>query len=66
MATAGRKSGTFIQALRHIGHYHVDDHVLEILRRQLNDQETSQLLLDIKYAPVWIGHIIRQLAGVTA
>ena len=34
--TAGRKSGTVIQALRHLGQRHVDDKVLAILRRQLN------------------------------
>ena len=34
MATAGRKSGTVIQALRHIGQRHVDDKMVSIVDRQ--------------------------------
>lgn len=37
MATAGRKSGTLIQALRHLGKDQVDDKVIAILRREIND-----------------------------
>jgi len=52
VATAGRKSGTVIQALRHLGQRHVDDKVLAILRRQLNTDDKVQLLKDLKYAPL--------------
>jgi hypothetical protein len=63
MATAGRKSGTIIQALRHIGQAHVSDKTLAILRRQLTKQERAQILKDLPYAPAWIADMLRQLAA---
>ena len=51
VATAGRRSGTVIQALRHLGEHHVDDKVIAILRRQLTDADKAQLLKDLRYAP---------------
>jgi len=62
MATAGRRSGTVIQALRWLGAPHVDDKVLAILRRQLSDTDRAQLKKDLKYAPDWIAGILRRLA----
>lgn len=62
MATAGRKSGTIIQALRWLGALHVDDKILAILRRQLSDADRAQLKKDLKYAPDWIAGILRRLA----
>jgi hypothetical protein len=66
VATAGRKSGTVIQALRHLGQCHVDDKVLAILSRQLNAAERSQLLKDCKYAPAWVANILRRLSAETS
>ena len=63
VATAGRKSGTVIQALRYLGQRHVDDKVLAILRRQLNDAEKAQLLKDLRYAPAWVADTLRRLAA---
>ncbi len=63
MATAGRKSGLVIQALRHLGQRHVDEQVIRILRRRLSKEDKAGLLKDIKHAPGWIGSIFRQLAG---
>jgi len=65
VTTAGRKSGTVIQALRHLGQHHVDDKVVAILRRQLNDADKSQLLKDLKYAPAWVAIILQRLAAKT-
>lgn len=62
MATAGRRSGTIIQALRWLGQQHVDDKVLFILRRQLRDTDRAQLKNDLKYAPDWIAGILRRFA----
>lgn len=62
MATAGRKSGTIIQALRHIGQRNVNDRTLVVLKRQLTKQDRAQLLKDLRYAPGWIADILRQLA----
>jgi len=63
MATAGRKSGTLIQALRHIGQRNVNDKTLTIIRRQLTKQDKAQLLKDLRHAPGWVADILRQLAA---
>jgi hypothetical protein len=62
MATAGRKSGTVIQALRHIGQRHVDDRMVSIVDRQLSPADRAQLLKDLRYAPAWIADLLRPLA----
>ena len=62
MATAGRKSGTVIQALRHIGQRHVDDKMVSILDRQLSSVDRAQLFKDLRYAPAWVADLLRPLA----
>jgi len=59
MATAGRISGTVIQALRWLGKPNVDDHVIALLNDRLNSNDMTQLSKDIRYAPIWIAQIIR-------
>jgi len=63
MGTAGRISGTVIQALRWLGQQHVDDQVTSILKKRLDAKDKAQLLKDIRYAPIWIAQIIRIVAG---
>ena len=63
MATAGRISGTVIQALRWLGQRHVDDAVIRSLQRRLPDDAKKQLLEDLRYAPAWIAAIMRKVAG---
>lgn len=62
MATAGRISGTVIQALRWLGQRHVDDDTIAKLRRNLKPQDKITLLQDASLAPAWIGAIFHQLA----
>lgn len=62
MATAGRVSGTIIQALRWIGKRHVDDRMIASLRRKISDSDKQQLLKDLRYAPAWIAEIMREVA----
>lgn len=62
MATAGRISGTVIQALRWLGRDQVDSRTIDTLRVRLSDEEKQQLLRDLRYAPVWIADIMRQVA----
>jgi hypothetical protein len=66
MATAGRKSGTMIQALRYLGRKQVDSKALAILRRQITAADRPQLLRDLRHAPAWIAEILRQLAQTPA
>ena len=61
MATAGRKSGTVIQALRHVGQRHADAKVVSILERQLSPADRAQLRKDLRYAPAWIADLLRPL-----
>ena len=61
MAPAGRKSGTLIQALRHLGQKQVDDKVLATVRRHITTPERSAILKDLRHAPVWIADLLRPL-----
>jgi len=62
MATAGRVSGTVIQALRWLGQQHIDNRVMSILMKRLSANDKVQLLKDIPYAPIWIAQFIRTIA----
>ena len=61
MATAGRISGTVIQALRWVGARNVDDQLIAVLRRRLSDQDKERLLKDMRHAPAWIADIVRSI-----
>lgn len=63
MATAGLKSGVIIQALRALGKSRIDDKVLTILNRQINDSDRQELVANSKYAPVWIAKVLEFLAA---
>ncbi len=63
MATAGRKSGTVIQALRHVGQRHVDEEMLSILSHHLTAADRAQLRKDLRYAPAWVADLLRSLAS---
>jgi hypothetical protein len=62
MATAGRMSGTAIQALRWIGRQQVDARVVRQLRRALKPEDRAMLSRDAHLAPAWIAAIFRSLA----
>jgi len=62
MATAGRRSGTVIQALRWVGKRHVNDGTIATLRRELSAADKRQLVHDLRYAPAWIADIMRAVA----
>jgi hypothetical protein len=62
MATAGRISGTVIQALRWLGQRNVTDRVVTKLRRSLSAADRQQLLKDVRFAPAWIARVMRAAA----
>lgn len=62
MATAGRVSGTVIQALRWLGQQNVDDRIVAALRRNLSDADKQQLLKDLRHAPAWVAQVMRDVA----
>lgn len=63
MATAGKLSGTVIQALRWVGAEHVDDAMIESLRRRLSPKERKLLLADQRAAPAWVAAVLRRIAN---
>ena len=62
MATAGRISGLFIQALRYLGRMQIEERALEILRKRLTMEDKACLRQDLPLAPVWISEIMRTLS----
>lgn len=67
MATAGKISGLVIQALRYLGHLHVDDSIVAKLDKRLDEDARRQLLKDLRYAPNWIAGIMHRLGnGMTS
>ena len=62
MATAGKTSGLVIQALRHLGQRHIDESIVARLRQQLSASDKKQLLNDLRFAPAWVGDIMRKIA----
>lgn len=63
MATAGRISGTVIQALRWLGRAHVDDRIVATLRRRLTNADKRLLQQDLRYAPGWVADIMRAVTA---
>lgn len=63
MATAGRISGTVIQALRWIGRERVDHEIVEKLQRRLSPRECRQLTADARYAPAWVAAILAKICA---
>lgn len=61
MATAGRKSGTLIQALRYLGKDQIDDRVIANLRRRIDDKDHAGIRRDLIHAPASIADILRPL-----
>ena len=61
MATAGRKSGTLIQALRYLGKEQVDAKVMKIVRRYITNEDRQAIRKDLGYAPAWIADLLRPL-----
>ena len=62
MATAGRNSGTIIQALRHVGARQIGKLTVAQLRQTLPKSDKAQLKRDRIYAPGWMHWIIDAIA----
>jgi len=63
MATAGRPSGTVIQALRYIGPNGIDDGVIDTVKRSLSNDDRAALTKDVKNAPDWMRPVLSQIAS---
>ena len=60
---ASVRSGTVIQALRHLGRRAVDQRIIGKLRRLLSDDEKRDLVLDARQSADWIYAAARDIAG---
>ncbi len=63
MATAGRISGTVIQALRYIGKARVTSTHRQTLMRRLSAAEKRQLLKDRFHVPGWMRPLLEEIGG---
>jgi hypothetical protein len=61
MITAGKVSGTVIQALRHVGKNQITSEYIARLKKALSVDERKQLKRDRIYAPEWMHPIINQI-----
>jgi hypothetical protein len=66
MATAGRKSGTIIQALRYLGKKQMNDQVMAALKRYIGEADRSAIHKDLYHAPAWIADLLRPLTKATS
>jgi hypothetical protein len=62
MATAGRTSGTVIQALRHLGANQIVEQHINRLRQTLSAGDKRRLKMDRIYAPGWMHPILDAIA----
>lgn len=53
MAGAGRKVGTILQAIRYLGRDHLDDDIIDKIKRQLSNDDKQALKQIARYAPGW-------------
>lgn len=63
MATAGKPSGTVIQALRHVGRDNVNDEIIDKIKTALSDDDRAALKKDVDSAPDWMRPILTRLAS---
>ena len=63
MATAGRPSGTVIQALRYIGRNAVDGKVIAKIKSSLSYEDRAALIRDVNYAPDWMRPALAHIAS---
>ncbi len=66
MATAGRRSGIYFQALRYLGKDAMDDRMLRTLAWRLTDADRKILRQDLHLAPAWIARLLRPLLAPAA
>jgi predicted transcriptional regulator of viral defense system len=64
MATAGRLSGTLIQAMKYLGKNRIDDRVINILHNQIPPSQHAAIHKDLAHAPAWIAAALRPLIAI--
>jgi len=63
MATAGKASGTVIQALQYIGRENVNADMMSKVKENLSDEDKKQLKKDMDAAPDWMRPVILEITN---
>jgi hypothetical protein len=63
MATAGKSSGTIIQALQFVGKDHLSAATIEKVKSGLSDADKKSLKRGVDTVPDWMRAAILQIAG---
>ena len=63
MATAGKASGTVIQALQYIGKDNVNSDVVSKIKETLSDEHKKDLKKNMDAAPDWMRSVIVEITG---
>lgn len=63
LATAGKISGTVIQALRYLGREQVNERTVQHLQRVLSERDKQILRRDRVHAPGWMQPVLLEVAG---
>ena len=63
MATAGKASGTVIQALHYIGRENVGANVMSKIKETLSDEDKKVLKKDVDAAPDWMRPVILEVTN---
>jgi hypothetical protein len=63
MATAGKASGTVIQALQYIGKDDVNSDVINKIKETLSDEDKRELKKNMNAAPDWMRPVITEITG---
>lgn len=62
MVTSEKISGLVIQGFRYLGKKYINETIIKKLKLSLSRSEKKQLQSDIKFAPAWIGHYMKQIS----
>jgi hypothetical protein len=61
MAVAGTTSGLIFEALKFIGKDNVSEQMISKIRKKITEKDKAKLLIDMKFAPIWMHKILRIL-----
>lgn len=61
MAVAGTTSGLVFEALKFIGKDNLSEQMISKIRKKLTEKDKAKLLIDMKFAPIWMHKILRSL-----
>ena len=58
------KTATVIQAIKSLGKENINDQVIQKIRENLTEKESTDLMNESKSVPAWIYEVIREISEV--